>query len=253
MTTIPEKIMERLHKLKTMRDRGTEGEAKAAAALLQRLLLEHNLTMNDVDCSDSNGNDPSTVMSNLKLTGEFYWKLILINGLCAGHLCKFVIMDEKTKQGVVIGDAHNVAVVMEMFTYLEQIVLRLSKEGLEAALKDRPNMPKELNGWTYRNSYMKGCAVRLGQRLIDNLAKAQSELNNCTALVLNSQTKIKRKLEQEGIRLGERVPSKRDMTVVTDAYEQGLRAGEKISLNKQLHGAAHDVLPGNERKSLKNS
>jgi hypothetical protein len=47
-TNAPEGIIEKLHKIKALADKGVQGEATAAKAMLDKLLAQHGLTMEDL-------------------------------------------------------------------------------------------------------------------------------------------------------------------------------------------------------------
>lgn len=90
---IPDKILERIRKLVRLKESTTsEGEAKAAATHVNRLLKEYNLSLLDV-----NEKRPETVFE-IRESGAIsykdsfgnYWKRDLLRVLCEYNYCRML-------------------------------------------------------------------------------------------------------------------------------------------------------------------
>ena len=110
---IPDKILERIRKLVRLKESTTsEGEAKAAATHVNRLLKEYNLSLLDV-----NEKRPETVFE-IRESGAIsykdsfgnYWKRDLLRVLCEYNYCR-MLRYRGTTDMLIVGTQENIAAV----------------------------------------------------------------------------------------------------------------------------------------------
>src|SRR5690606_19113532 len=112
----------------------TEGEAAAAMAALQKLMLKHNLTQFDIDAAgQEQGNGYLHEEFNLGTTMS--WRKHLINAIARATFCD-VVFPPKGATRFLIGEEHNLIVVREMYEYLVEAVMRLADEEWSAIPAD---------------------------------------------------------------------------------------------------------------------
>ena len=215
---------------------GSTGEAFQAAKMVQKLLMEHNLSMSDIDTSEGEDTikmDQSALMSSGSKYGN-HWKARMLDVIAKNNLCQAY----KTESGriFVVGAKDNVAIVKEFYVYLVKVFMRLGKEHLENAklrvqkapyiymMKDIPSSIKT----RYMRSYLEGVPDGL-QENYESLKPTSAE----TALVVchkkaindyvNSHFTWSKKKQRQSTRY-----------VDGDAYYQGKADGRSVSLNKQI-------------------
>mgnify|MGYP001778566766 len=125
---IPDKILERIRKLIRLKESTTsEGEAKAAATHVNRLLKEYNLSLLDV-----NEKRPETVFE-IRESGAIsykdafgnYWKRDLLRVLCEYNYCR-MLRCQGTTDMLIVGTQENIAAVTVLYDYLRTAFRRLA-------------------------------------------------------------------------------------------------------------------------------
>lgn len=148
------------------RGNANENEAAEAARKAQQYLTEYNLSLSDVENTETGkvieDNDLMTSSSNP-------WRRDLGLATARLYLCDYYfkhiyVETKKRKCGYVRGDrhnfiglVHNVVVAKEMFVYFVDTVERLAKESRR----------KEKQTHAYEHAFRHGCATRLTRRLWD--------------------------------------------------------------------------------------
>lgn len=139
MSKIDQRILDRMDKILALQKRaGTEAEALAAAAALNKLLEEHNLTVAEVERGGSAG---GAVREKAAASGGMYeyqrqlWEAVAELYFCTyrrgGH---HAVKRGKTRwrtQHLLIGRRVNTAAALATGKYLEETAERLCRERLE--------------------------------------------------------------------------------------------------------------------------
>lgn len=238
-TTIQDqsKIVDKIKRLFKLSSSPNENEAMQAASKAQELLIQHNLSMSDVYkdgfCGEVIEHEVE-VFKNIPT-----WKRALIFGVSESNMCAPIVRSKNVdgsilRRVVFVGRPENAVVAGLLYDYLKNEVERLSKLTKDTSL-------------TYRTSFKFGCAKRLYQRLIENfenhkkygIKSETSPDNNVSALVVSTMyqknaNEIQLYIETGNIKKGKKSKVKiRNHTAAT-AYCEGMKAGDKISLNKQI-------------------
>lgn len=130
----------------------TEAEAASYAAKVQELLVKNGLAMSDVK------KDDETERGDIGAsTHKDAWKSparkTLLRAVCRFYMCEAVYL--KSKVWTIVGRPHNVAVAIEMTSYLIQTTVRLSNAY------GRANIGSNII------DFRRGCMARLAERLVE--------------------------------------------------------------------------------------
>ena len=233
---IPDKILERIRKLIRLKESTTsEGEAKAAATHVNRLLKEYNLSLLDV-----NEKRPETVFE-IRESGAIsykdafgnYWKRDLLRVLCEYNYCR-MLRYQGTTDMLIVGTQENIAAVTVLYEYLRTAFRRLAdKRHMEYVSTKRGYYRTEKYRKKYIRSYLEGVTPGLrGQ--FEAMRSTPAEEVRETTLVHCHNALIERYLETIGTSPSKVQPrkSKTDYS----AYSSGMGDGRNISLNRQISG-----------------
>jgi hypothetical protein len=225
-----DKIIDRLQKLETLRERaGTVAEAENAAARIQEHLFKYNLTMAQVSGATrkQKGLQDTAVDLGTKTQWITQWRGSLLSAIAVNNFCRSIYV-RGTNESVLIGREENVAVVKGMFTYLLAALQRLQRE----AYKDvRDWGMTESQSRTWKESFYWGAVGSIHQRLQEQRAADEAKItNDQMALVLVEDSAVEEYFYQRfpHARRGSRRP------VNADAYSRGQQAGASINLAKQI-------------------
>jgi hypothetical protein len=122
-----EKLLAKISKLQAMADRGTRQEAQIAAGKISSLLLKHNLTLSDL------ASFQTATLSEVDLeVGSHRWEQHLAAAVARAHLCGAIASIEEGQPTVFrfIGRQDNVAVAIQVFHWLDELVLKMSNDAL---------------------------------------------------------------------------------------------------------------------------
>lgn len=127
-----DKILDKLRKLVSLKESaielGNEGEANAAAAGISRLLMEYNLSEEDIPTEERICNP--VVMENIPYRCTYYngrWYDDLVKIVCDNNLCQMLIHSERSTTGnfhfrrekfSIVGRKKNVETVTYLISYL---------------------------------------------------------------------------------------------------------------------------------------
>lgn len=216
---------------------GSTGEAFQAAKMVQKLLMEYNLSMNDIDTSDGKNTmkmDKSVDMSSSSKFGN-HWKFQLLGVIAINNLCQaYKRMDGKM---FVIGTEDNVAIVQEFYNYLVKVFRRLAKEHWERKCKEWEQQGYNVEYILFADntvmnkffrSYLEGVPVGL-QENYDSLKPTSAE----TALAVYHKEAIEDYIN-DNYQWSEKKTRKRTRHVYGDAYDLGHADGKSVSLNRQI-------------------
>ena len=191
----------------------SEAEAANAAAKIQNLLTQYNLSMADLDSVADNEQATNVVEEKLgdnwaRKCGGF-WDQLLLYGICKYN---YVIVSrrheyrvnrngnevrEQRQKYIVIGEPHNIEVVKWLFDVLAGQLYRLALKRYEEYRNDDSQAlmrlftgEKRMHRGTFLRSYLAGAAKGVQDRLKeerDRELQAQVQVN---ALVLRTDQKL---------------------------------------------------------------
>ena len=193
----------------------SEAEAANAAAKIQNLLTQYNLSMADLDSVADNEQATNVVEEKLgdnwaRKCGGF-WDQLLLYGICKYNFCYMIVsrrheyrvnrngneVCEQRQKYIVIGEPHNIEVVMWLFDVLAgQLYCSALKRYEEYRNDDSQALmriftgEKRMHRGTFLRSYLAGAAKGVQDRLKeerDRELQAQVQVN---ALVLRTDQKL---------------------------------------------------------------
>ncbi|MBD2305641.1 DUF2786 domain-containing protein [Chroococcidiopsis sp. FACHB-1243] len=251
-------IIERVHKLLALSTSSNENEAAQAAAKAQELLMQYNLSLDDVTLADAVRSDCIGAEDLESYRRKVLWKGSLASAIANANFCNAWWSGGKIE---VAGKPHNRAVVRSIYQYLVVTVERLAKLALK---QERQNYQmyldqfagasiassSEPNWRNWKSSFIAGCVSRLCERLKEQTHRMQTEgipNSNVSALICRQAYEKEREAiafwqQEKGICLRKSTRSRVGRT--RDAYNCGRAAGEAIGLNKQVNPKRVNLLQG---------
>ncbi len=250
-------IIDRINKLLALASSPNEYEASAAAAKAQEVLTEHNLGLEDIKTSQKSPALPIEEITIGSNSRKVYWKGFIANAIANANFCKMWWMGGRM---VVAGRRHNVAIALSLYDYLTKTVERLVAEGVKAEkqawriyLSQSEGTGIEsfaqLNWRRWKSSFITGCARRLLERIEEQTQRMNSQgIPNtkvtglaCRMAHEREQEAITQWRQEQGITLTGRKATSR-ARVTKGGYTAGQRAGDSISLERQLSSASSQLL-----------
>lgn len=227
-------IIDKIKKLIALRDGaqaiGSEGEANAAAAAIQRLLTQYNLEMAEVyQSSGSDGSkeeSPIGRSSGLNTADPYRcgWKQDLLNVLCKHYYSKS-FMVKGTCTMCVYGTDVNRMAVEYAFNFLTTVFSDLLPRRYKERFAWCRLSPRQRDQWAA--SYLLGCVSGVRDKL------EHEEADTCTALTVCHQTMIEHYLKSAGHQAGTWKSGARRM-VDGNAYSIGEKDGRRQRIAKAL-------------------
>lgn len=242
METKKDKILEKLRKLMNLKESatalGNEGEANAAAAGITRLLMEYNLTENDIPEQEKLENPivSEEIPFKTEISGSWYGDLILV--VCEYNMCRCLIISKynngrrKRSEFEIIGRKKNVEVVLYLISFLSHQFITIGKRDYAEYKHDcvwkYGTYPKSLV--MYLKSFLYGCVVGLTNKLEEGKKVLEKE-TNITALVRTTKSEIDDFLK------GEKIGKAREAKSEIDALcaMKGVEVGRNVEICKGIH------------------
>lgn len=247
---IPDGLMSKLQKLKNLKEGaeavGSTHEAENAAAMLTKLLLLHNLEMEDVEKAGIEAKvkmaDVEYDLDEKQAKTEAGWLEILVHAVAHHCMCKVL---KKAKmfnshaydQGrlIIIGDKTNVATV---FYIVEQLIVKIDI-ACKGAWKQYDGDEKRN---TFRRGFLRGAVAAIKRRLWLQEEEMKEEINMSSGKVPHSMAMVlaNKRQEAEDYMMTKFKPR----TVKTRAsslsgyggYVEGMKAGEKMDIHRGVGG-----------------
>ena len=114
---------------------GNEGEANAAAAGITRLLMEYNLTENDIPEQEKLDNPIVSEEIPFKMDINGRWYSDLVSVVCGYNMCRCLIISKfnngrrKRSEFEIIGRKKNVEVVLYLISFLSHQFITIGKRN----------------------------------------------------------------------------------------------------------------------------
>lgn len=192
MTT--EKILDKLAKLKRHADSakaiGSEAEAQAFADMLQKLLLDHKLSMSDIDFETMEKDSPVEThyinysqYPDIKLKGtRVAWIEDLAAMVARAHFCR-ILVHKGSSRITLVGRKEDVTVAEWMFIVLQRAAEKISGRAYDAYRNEERRKAIAEHGeagrhgsmphtFGFRESFITGFINRLRERLKETQAAA---------------------------------------------------------------------------------
>lgn len=185
---IKSRIEKMLRKAESAKEIGSLHEAELFAKTANKLLMEYNLSISDINLGENkqNINDFCLELKYNKTDGD--WMVRLYHIIAKFNLCK-VIQIGKTTKIVIIGEKYNVDLVMFISSQLVHVIKSLCSQRW-----------KEYNGFEKKNTFKRGYYIGAVNGLYEKLEQQQQELNRemvgITALIKTNEIAIQEKVSQ---------------------------------------------------------
>lgn len=210
----------------------SEGEANNAAAAMQRLMLQYNLSLADVDAYNEPNPDAIEERNvsnyNYRSIGGS-WESRLLNILCQFNFCR-AYQRGGISRGMIVGKKENIEMVLWLKEFVSRQFVELSKkrwkeytQGFEFAIhpcsKDK-----------FQRNYLIGCTDGLYWKLKEEADRDKEDLGErITALVVRSNADIDKYMERYQVGRGRRTRETWD-----SARAKGQTDGRNVQINKPL-------------------
>jgi hypothetical protein len=220
---LQESIVEKIKKLLALADGNqNEHEREVAMQFAMNLLAKHNLTMNQIECDIS-------MMSTSEVDGDFRlepWIRRILQAACKLYYTEFYIGHRidyirhcQISVPVFIGSAENIAVTMDVATWLVNSVRKESNRIYKDSYE--------------RRSFRLGAADRLVERALEMVA---AESRQSAAGSSNGLTVVRIQLSKANqahlAKLNLRPLKARRSYVTPDAYADGETYGSQVGLKR---------------------
>jgi hypothetical protein len=233
------KLLERVRKLLALAgNNANENEAAAAAEKAQALLVEHNLSMLDIDnLADDETKDIG--VDNSIITSSNPWRRPLAVQVAKLYFCEYFYSSTRGSKNIhsFVGKKHNIEVAKMMFMYLLEAIDRLAREGAKG-LPIKEQSP-------YRVAFRGACTKRLCQRIMERIEAAKrgeiksettgSNLPALASMYDRSQNALTKYIEKNvgGMRMKRTSLSTH---LHSKGASDGYAAGNRIGLDQQVGG-----------------
>lgn len=223
-------LIQRLQKVRALTESSVPGEAAAAAAKLQEILLKYNLEMEDIE-EDSPVPRDKYVREELELdvaSGNMInWRRILLSGIARSLMCT-AFGYQGTRKMVIVGQGHNIEIVRHFYDYLSSEISRLADVTWAKA---RSRTREHARSW--KSSFYNGAVDIVVQRLEGKYQQISNQNSHTQALVLRNE----RDLDDA---VGHLIGRVRKNTVrqrhSKAGYSRGVRAGKGVNLDRPVGG-----------------
>lgn len=237
-----EKILNRLRKLKTFYEGAkkinSEGEAAAAAAKIQRLLTQYNLSMEEITPEERNDEVMHEVASGytFKSIGGI-WEFKLVHVLAKWNFCQAYIYGNSYKTILLVGKPENVETVKWLRSLLSEKFVSFSKDRYKEYKETIEYHLKPIGLDTYQRSYLIGATEGLDAKLkVESDADKAKDADygaKVTALVVRNSQAVQEYIDLKFKKGGTR---KSSMKTRSGAHAAGFKDGKNVELYKPING-----------------
>ena len=238
--TIPDNILKRIQKLLSLAEGakqiGSMAEAANAAQKAQDLLLEYNLSHDEV-LNASTKEERVVGQQKVDYEGmiqgkEGDWVRDLYFVIGKNNLCKIILIQNKwTKQKLIciIGESHNVEIVKYFVEYLVPQIRQLARQSWSKYYGE------DKRG-AYIRGFLLGCVKGIDDQLSGHIKAMAAQNEKINALVRVSDLNIQKYVAANFGRLGTVKSASRS---AQDGIKDGREAGRNISLHKGVNGGGN--------------
>ena len=228
---IKSRIEKMLRKAESAKEIGSLHEAEVFAKTANKLLMEYNLSMSDINLGENkqNINDFGLELKYNKTDGD--WMVRLYHTVAKFNLCKVIKIGHSNKI-TILGEKYNIEIVTYICSQLVHTIKSLCSQRW-----------KDYDGPEKRNTFKRGYYIGAVNGLYEKLEQQQQELNRemvgVTALIKTNEVAIQEKVSQmfNNLKKGK---SKR--LSGSDGATLGKIDGKNLQINKGI---------GNEQNSHK--
>lgn len=236
-------VLKKLRKLQNLYEGAkkinSEGEAMAAAAAIQKLLAQYNLTMDEVNKSEEKSKDE---ILEEKVSGYTYksiggdWEFRLLYVICKWNFCKCFQVGGTYKRLIIFGKKENMEMVKWLRDMLSERFVEFSKKRFKEYKETMEYAMKPISMDKYQRSYLMGCAAGLDAKLKEESDRDKKEDidfgTKVTALVVRNDAAITEYINNK-YRVG-RGRAKKENYDSARAY--GFKDGKNTDIHRPISG-----------------
>lgn len=244
-------VLKKLRKLQNLYEGAkkinSEGEANAAAAAIQKLLIQYNLSMDEIGTDEEKSKD--TVLEE-KVDGFTYksiggeWEFRLLYVICKWNFCKCFQVGGTYKRLMIFGKKENIETVKWLRSMLSERFVSFSKNRFKEYKKTVEYAMNPISMDKYQRSYLMGCAAGLDAKLKEESdrekAKDDEFVAKVTALVVRNDTAVTEYIENK-YKVGKGKARRENFD---SARAFGFRDGKNTELHKQVSSGAKSQAQG---------
>lgn len=240
------KLIEKLRKVQALTSSPDEGEAAAAANMLRRLLVEHNLEISDLEARGEAARPGVEERERDEGAALFRWKRDLASGLAPHYFCAPLVRDLGGNRGSLtfVGRPDNVDALLMLYGWLVDQVKEIARKERRA---HQERTGEHVDPLRWQLHFGLGAVQRLVDRVEERARRQAEESAKCTALVVSHATEVSDYLEKEyGFRAdGQPTAKEREERAARDAQIARWRAetAEWEALRERDPEAAYKLRP----------
>ena len=255
MEEINEKVIDKIRKLYAKAEScekiGNQAEGEAFAAMVNQLLIKHNLSMASVEWAQRNEEDPiakewvdfQAYNINIK-HHRFQWPEQLASLICRAHFCKLLISGN-TNELCFVGHKSNHEVAEYLFVTMYRLATVLSEKAYVAYFYEHWNNDDVTSARGFKSTWLYGFLSSLRERF-DQERKAVDMPTNSTTLVKINQT-----LAVVENWLNQNVKSERGRSLNQfKSNNEGVKQGKQAAADISLRANAIHHNPSQGQKSF---
>ena len=212
-------VLSKIKKLLALSTSSNPNEAALAAAKAQELLMQHNLTMSQID---TNGQESQYCEASVK-TGSRVWKRSLLTVIARNNFCD-TIHDPQIKSTALIGEPQNQEVVIYLHSYLIGQLETMATTAYKLS-------GTRMHAKSWLDSFYVGATNSINERLKAQKAEMEAASNACKNLVVVKDGELQAAMSKlyPGFRKGKPKHARS-----LDGYREGVEAGKRVALNKGI-------------------
>ena len=233
-------VLKKLRKLKALYEGAkkinSEGEAANAAALIQKLLTQYNLSMDQIGVepeADPILQERASGFTYKSIGGE--WEQRLMYVICKYNFCRCFIYGSSYKQLLLIGKKENLETVKWMKDMLAERYVAFSKDKYKEYCNGLAVWEKPMSKDKYQRSYLMGCAAGLDTKLREESErdKKQDETYGAqvTALIVRNDAALDKYVADTWGKVG---THKTRQSGSRSAYNTGYTDGRNTDIYKPI-------------------
>ena len=221
---VADKIRKLIAHERSARNIGNLAEAEAFASKVQDLLLEHKLSMSELeDQANPLGSEVGSPTKPLR-RGE-NWSYRLARAVCDACFCK-VAAARGTNRLVFIGREVDRSVAVEMWRFLRDLALEFAVDDVQRVAKVR----RKMSPASIRTRYLTGFAVAIGIRLAMDRRSAEVRAGSEGLVLLNRAIEAVHEFQQAHVPTRQATMAKTHDSL---AYRAGFTRGLSAPLKRQ--------------------
>lgn len=239
-----EKMLDKVRKMMAKAGNNPSAEeAQVAAAMAQRLMLEHNITMTDVafiELKQTEPVRPFTVHADSlgfdRKKTWVAWSEDLAQAVLLAHTCEMIIIPG-SNSFIAVGRKSDVEIALFMYHYLHALCDTLTHRGYAVEYKRATRSRDVRHARGFKEAFRRGFVHGVAQQYREMKKKVEDEMKGRgVALVRIDETAAEVRAVTESMSRTAYALS-RDV-VHGSGYRQGREAGEKVNLSTNGVGDA---------------